>query len=703
VFAFTDLCEKLAEYLSEESVNLVSTAYAVADKAHEGQKRFTGEPYITHPLEVARILANMHMDAECIAAAILHDTIEDTDLSKEQISDQFGEKVAELVDGVSKLKQIRFQSRKYQQAENFRKMMLAMAQDIRVILIKLADRLHNMRTLGTLPAEKKRRVALETLEIYAPIAHRLGMNHMRTEFEELGFKARYPFRYRVLKNAVHNVRKSQKRLINNIERKFEASFKNTPIKNIKIWGREKHLYSLYRKMREKRSAFSNITDVYAFRIIVPNEFECYQALGLVHRCFPPMPSRFKDYIAMPKPNGYQSLHTTLIGQHGVPIEVQIRDVQMDKIAENGIASHWLYKNPSDDNYSKAQQEAEKWLSSLMEIQKKAGSPLEFIENVKIDLYPDEIYVFTPKGNIMALPQGATVVDFAYSVHTDVGNSCVGCKIDRQISGLSTRLRSGQTVEVMTAQGAHPNPSWLNFTVTGKARSSVRHWVKNQERSESQDLGRRLVNGILAGQGLSLDAFKSSTIQCIVKEMGLQTEQELLEDIGLGKSIAQTVVERLLQENIEKVVEKAEPEPLIIKGSEGLVLKYASCCYPIPGDIVLGHLSPGTGIVVHRDACPKIEKWKKHPDKIIELNWDKDLDGEFQVPIYVDVLNGRGVLAELAMSVSEAGANITNVSVDPHDGVHNTVIFYVTIKNRSHLARIVRRLRNVTEVIKVNRN
>ena len=699
--AFTDLREQLAQYLTKKDIQLVSQAYALANQLHDGQKRYTGEKYISHPVEVAGILASMHMDVQCIVAAILHDTIEDTPVTKDELSKQFGSKVADLVDGVSKLKQIRYHSRQYQQAENFRKMMFAMTQDIRVILIKLADRLHNMRTLGTLPAEKKRRVSIETLEIYAPIAHRLGMNWMRIEFEELGFANAYPYRYRVLKDAIKNVRSRQKKFLQTIEKTLAKAFKTFKLKPLQLLGREKHLYSIYRKMRAKNVAFTNIMDVYAFRIIVPQKMDCYRALGIVHESFSPMAGRFKDYIAMPKPNGYQSLHTTCLGPQGVPIEVQIRDQQMDKIAQNGIASHWLYKDPGQVDASEVQHQAEHWLASLMEIQRKTNNPLEFIENVKIDLYPDEIFVFTPKGNIMPLPQGATVVDFAYAVHTDVGNSCVGCRINREIAGLSTPLRSGQTVEVITAKGARPNPNWLNFTVTGKARTNIRHWVKDQEKSESTELGRRLVNGILAAQDLSLEKFKAKKLKKIAVDLGYDSLDGILQDAGMGKFKVKSLVECLIDEKPELTTE-ADVEPLVIRGTEGMVVRFAPCCAPIPGDFIQAFISDGRGVVIHRLLCPKIQKWRKQTDRCIPALWEKDIDNDFQVPVIVDVQNGRGVLADLATNVAQAAANITNVRVEQNDGVHNTVVFHLCVKSRSHLAKVVRRLRTLPEVIRVSR-
>ncbi len=702
MFDFTDLRDQLALYLSQEQVEAITQAYMTAAKAHEGQKRYTGEPYISHPVEVARILAGMHMDHQCIMAAMLHDVIEDTSIDKHTIASRFGEKVAELVDGVSKLKLITFESKEQAQAENFRKMMLAMAQDIRVILIKLADRLHNMRTLGAMPAEKRRRIALETLEIYAPIAYRLGMNHMRVEFEDLGFAALYPLRYRVLKESVRRARGNRKALIRTIEKDIQKHLIDKGIQESSVWGREKHLYSLYNKMHKKRLSLSEVMDVYAFRIILKNPEDCYSALGVVHNMYRPIARRFKDYIAIPKANGYQSLHTTLIGPHGVPIEVQIRTQEMEELAENGVASHWVYKTAEKET---ANIHSSEWLKGLLEIQQNTGNSLEFIENVKIDLFSDAVYVFTPKGNILALPQGATPVDFAYLVHTDIGNACVGCKIDRRLAPLSTRLKNAQTVEIITAKGAHPNPAWLSFAVTGKARSNIRHWLKSQQCSESQALGQRLIQSILMQSNFNIDDLNAQNWQNIVKDFGLASKEELFEEVGLGKRMAPLVAQRLMtyQEvnTVNKLAQK-KPGVLMIQGTEGLVVTYAKCCYPIPGDLIVGQLNMGQGVVIHREKCAKVAKIVKKPSQCINVLWADDVVGDFQVPIVVDVINGKGVLAQLASAIADTNANIINVHVDERDGRHNTVKFLVGVHNRSHLARTMRRLRTVSEVTRIVR-
>jgi len=701
MFAYTDLRDELSHYLSAEKVDEITQAYRVAASAHQDQKRFSGEPYITHPLEVASILAKMQMDHQCIMGALLHDVIEDTSISRDAIASQFGEKVAELVDGVSKLKQIKFESREQAQAENFRKMMLAMAQDIRVIIIKLADRLHNMRTLQALPQEKKRRVALETLEIYAPIAHRLGINHMRVEFEDLGFSYLYPLRYRVLKEAVQRARSERAAFIQSIETQVKEKLQEVGLKNFEIKGREKHLYGLYKKMLKKRLSLFEVMDVYAIRIIVDKPEECYLALGAIHSLYRPISKQFKDYIAIPKANGYQSLHTILIGPSSIPIEIQIRTTEMEKAAENGVAVHWLYK--STDKKAPYLYTNE-WLQDLLDIQKNTGNPIEFIENVKIDLFSDAVYLFTPKGNILSLPQGATPIDFAYMVHTDIGNTCVGCKIDRRFAPLSTRLKSGQTLEIITEKEAHPNPAWLSFASTGKARSNIRHWLKNQQSSEAQALGKRLIEGALACFQVSLKDLDERTIHSVLKDLKLTKIEELYEEVGLGKRLAVLVSQRILdgqQQLLNGKTQKKHPL-LTIKGTEGLVVSYGKCCYPIPGDLIIGQVLLGQGVMIHRERCSKIVKVKKDPKQWVNIEWEVKVHGEFQVPVVLDVINGRGVLASVAAAIAESNANIVNVHVDECDGKHNTITFIITVRDRSHLARLMRRLRMVCEVTRIVR-
>lgn len=707
---FAPLRNALEEYLPKDQIENIHKAYLVGEQAHHGQMRRTGEPYITHPVAVATILASMHMDQESIMAAILHDVIEDTELDKKYIAKEFGEQVSELVDGVSKLTQIKFESRAEAQAENFRKMVLAMAKDLRVILVKLADRLHNMRTLSALPSSKRRRIALETLEIYAPIANRLGMHNFRVEFEDLGFSALYSMRYRVLKNSVNNARGNRKEIMSVIEKALRDCLSQDGRPSCEIYGREKHLYSIYKKMRNKRIPFSEIMDVYAFRIIVENVDSCYRALGYVHNLYKPVPERFKDYIAIPKANGYQSLHTTLFGPYGVPIEIQIRTKDMDCMAESGIASHWLYKaDLRSDN--RAHIRAQEWLKGLVEMQKSTGSSLEFIENVKIDLFPDEVYVFTPKGNILELPNGASAVDFAYAIHTDIGDTCVATKINRRLSPLSTQLSNGQTVEIITSPGAQPNPAWLNFVITGKARSSIKHFLKKQRRAQSIELGLRLINRALSTMDLSLEDIPQENVDKALVETGYAKIDDLLEATGLGKQVPLIVSRRLacaIQDEDEKeeqekrsATEILHDQPLLIEGTEGMVVRFAKCCQPIPGDIIIGVLEAGRGIMVHREQCHS-RNVLKNAENCVFLSWEDDVKGEFEVDVQIETVNKRGVLANLAMATADAASNIENIQVAEGDGRYSLVNLTISVKSRVHLAKVMRRIRMIHEVAKISR-
>ena len=674
----------------------------MADKAHTGQYRASGEPYITHPLEVARILANMRLDYQSIMAAMLHDVIEDTGIDKAQINQEFGGVVASLVDGVSKLAQIKFENKAEAQAGNLRKMMLAMSKDIRVVLIKMADRLHNMRTLGALSYDKQKRIALDTLEIYAPIANRLGMNAFRIEFEDLGFAYLYPVRYRILKEAVKKARGNRKEFIPFIEESLKTRFSQDSLELKHIAGREKHLYSLYKKMRTKDLSLSEIMDVYALRVVTDSIDKCYRALGIIHNLYKPIHGRFKDYIAMPKANGYQSLHSTVLGAHGIPVEIQIRTEAMDQMAENGVAAHWLYKSTNIDTENAAEFRAKEWLKEILEIQQSTGSSKEFIKNVKIDLYPDLVYIFTPAGDIIPLPSGATVVDFAYSVRVDIGNACVAAKIDRRLVPLSTRIYSGQTIEIITAtEGAHPNPDWLSFVTTSKARNKIQDWLKNKHLADSIVLGKRLVERSLAVLSASLQALSAMQIEKVVKELGMGTEDELFAEVGLGRQIAALVARRLITEQPEIILQD-NILPLVICGTEGMVLSYAKCCWPIPGDAILGLLSSGRGIVVHRDTCKNTCSLRKHTEKYIFVQWVAEVIGDFSVELQVDVLNQRGVLAIITSIISEANANIENVYVDERDSRHNSLIFILQVKNRLHLTKIIKLLRAISVVTKVAR-
>lgn len=702
---FKKLRRKL-DYLDEEQIDQIHQAYLVALEAHRGQKRRTGEPYITHPVAVACILADMKMDPQSIMAALLHDVIEDTPTTKAMIAEKFGDTVAELVDGVSKLTQIEFVSRAEQQAENFRKMLLAMAKDIRVILVKLADRLHNMRTLGSLNPNKKQRIARETLEIFAPVAKRLGMRDFSVELEELSFVSLYPRRHAIIKEAIRRARGNRKKVLNMIEKTLQEGLANSSLNSFVLSGREKHVYSLYRKMRNKRLPFSEIMDVYAFRVIVDDNDSCYRALGVIHSLYKPVPERFKDYIAIPKANGYQSLHTTLFGPYGLPIEVQIRTTEMDRMATSGIAAHWLYKTDNQE-MSRSQLRAQQWVQNLLELQDNAGNSLEFIESVKVDLFPDEVYVFTPKGKIMELPAGATAVDFAYAVHTDIGNSCVAVKIDRKLAPLSTPLVNGQTIEVITASRARPNPAWLDFIVTSKARSSIRHFLKNQRRSESITLGKQLLQRALSSLRLSLKKIPETTIDRYLKEVSIEKFNDLLVEIGLGNRVATLVAQRLLdmmQEGVDsaEISENESEAVLAIKGTEGMLVSYGMCCCPIPGDPVVGVLSSGKGIMVHVDRCRRLTKLRRHPEKIMPLRWSEELVGDFLVAVKIDVVNERGILAVMALAVSDADGNIEDMSVEDRDGQHYRVVFKIMVRDRAHLANIIRSLRQIPAVVKITR-
>lgn len=698
------LASGLTQYLGKDQVNSVRRAYYYAEQAHEGQFRRSGDPYVTHPLAVAGILSEMHMDHQSLMAAMLHDVIEDTGITKTAIKTQFGNSVADLVDGVSKLNKIKFSSRAEAQAENFQKMAMAMAKDLRVILVKIADRLHNMRTLDVLAPDKRRRIARETLDIYAPIANRLGMNTVRVEFEELGFAAIYPMRARRIAGAVKRIRGNRKEILSKIETSIEACLEREGLPGRCI-GREKHLYSIYEKMRSKRKSFSEIMDVYAFRIIVDRVDTCYRVLGAVHSLYKPVPGRFKDYIAIPKANGYQSLHTTLFGMHGVPIEIQIRTEEMEAMANNGIAAHWLYKS-SDDLPSNAHMRAREWVNGLLDMQKRAGNSLEFIENVKIDLFPDEIYVFTPKGTIFELPAGSTAVDFAYAIHTDVGNSCVACRISRRLAPLSEPLQSGQTVEIITAPGTQPNPAWLSFVITGKARSNIRHYLKNQKHSESVALGRRLLNKALAGFGNQLEDISPDNIEAVLQQTKLKSMDHLLEEIGLGNRMSYMIAQRLTAQNDistdEAQKESDKKGSIDIRGSEGMVMNYAKCCHPIPGDPIVGHISSGRGMVIHTDDCNNISDIRDNPEKCVSVRWDPKVEGEFSVELRVELENERGIIATLATTITSTDANIEKISTVERDARFSIVNLSLNVHNRVHLARVMKRVRLIKPVAKVTR-
>jgi len=692
------LNRRIEKYLSTDQVAQVMQAYEFAAKAHTGQQRYSGEPYISHPVAVATILAELKLDAQTLMAALLHDVIEDTGVAKADIAGTFGEEVAELVDGVSKLDKVEFRSRAEAQAESFRKMLFAMVGDMRVILVKLADRTHNMRTLWIMPPEKRRRIARETLEIYAPIANRLGMNAIRLELEDLGFRCMYPHRYRVLERALKKAQGNQKQVLQKIGKRFAESLDEAEIEG-RVAGREKHIYSIYRKMREKKRALSEIVDVYGIRIIVDSVDDCYRSLGVVHKCYKPMPGRFKDYIAIPRVNGYQSLHTTLFGPGGLPCEVQIRTEDMDRIAETGIAAHWLYKS-GGSGVGQPQVRANEWLSSLMEME-EGGSSEEFLESVKIDLFPDKVYVFTPKGDIVRLPRGATCVDFAYAVHTGVGNRCVAARIDRRPVPLRTMLKNGQTVQIITARGASPNPAWVNFVVTAKARTAIRSFLKNLQHHEAAELGRRLLDNALREFKLSVRKVPEERMRATLEMLGCNNLQELYEEIGLGERMASLVARRLLPDDSGEVV-AGQAAPLVIAGTEGMVVTYGRCCHPIPGDTIFGYLSAGRGIVIHREDCGNLAEFRKQPDKWIAVEWESRLNRTFPVEIRAEVQNRLGVLAAVAANISSTQTNIEHVQVVERDGDSSSLIFLLQVDGRAQLERVLRSIRTMPEVLSVAR-
>jgi guanosine-3',5'-bis(diphosphate) 3'-pyrophosphohydrolase len=703
LYLFDSLKDVAQEYLTEPQLEALRQSYVVARDAHEGQTRSSGEPYIIHPVAVARILADMRLDVETLQAALLHDVIEDCDVSKEDLEAQFGHTVAELVDGVSKLDKLKFRDRKEAQAENFRKMVLAMVQDIRVILIKLADRTHNMRTLGALRPDKKRRIARETLEIYSPLAHRLGIHNIKTELEELGFEALYPNRYRVLKEVVRSARGNRKEMIQRIHSEIEGRLQEVGLK-ARVVGREKNLFSIYNKMKTKEQRFHTIMDIYAFRVVVDTADTCYRVLGQVHSLYKPRPGRMKDYIAVPKANGYQSLHTSMVGPHGVPVEVQIRTEDMDQMADKGVAAHWSYKGNGERTGTTAQVKAQRWMQSLLELQQSAGNSFEFIENVKSDLFPDEIYVFTPKGRIVELPVGATAVDFAYAVHTDVGNTCVGARVDRNPYPLSKALKNGQTIEIISAPGARPNAAWLNYVVTSRARTKIRQVLKTMRREESITLGRRLLNHALGEH--SLADISPENLNHVLSDLKIQSLDDLLAAIGLGERMSIVIARRLLGDADEltelRSNDSKTKKKLPIRGSEGLLLTFANCCHPIPDDHIIAHVSPGRGLVVHRETCPNVRGYQREPDKYMAVAWSDDYDQEFIAELKVDMLNHQGALAELTNVISKTGSNIHGLSTEERDGRLYTVTVLLTTKDRVHLAGIMKKIRVMPSCSRVRR-
>lgn len=715
---------RIKPYLKPEDVALVWEAYRFAFVAHDGVIRKTGEPYITHPVSVACILADLHLDMPTLLAALLHDVVEDTEVTSEQITEKFGKQVADLVDGVTKLDKIEFQSASQAQAENFRKMLLAMSQDVRVILVKLADRLHNMQTLDAMKPESRRRIAKETLDIYAPIANRLGLNLIYQELEDLSFKALHPMRYRVLTKVIKAARGNRKEVIKKILESIQAKVQEAHIE-AEVTGREKHLYSIYKKMAGKTNAFSQIYDIYGFRIVVKDLPTCYLTLGALHGLYKPIPGKFKDYIAIPKANGYQSLHTTLFGPFGTPIEVQIRSIEMHNVANAGVAAHWMYK-ASDAELTTLQQQTHQWLQRLLEIQSESADSLEFLEHIKVDLFPDEVYVFTPKGNILALPRGSTAVDFAYAVHTDVGNCCVAVKINQELAPLRTELNNGDHVEIITAALSKPNAAWLNYVKTGKARSHIRHYLKTIQSEEPKHIGERMLNQALRAMRVEPEDINEKQWAKLISDYGVKNKQEILADIGLGKRQSVMVAHQLLatESNVAnpdtgnvvsklfgnnlfgKIFGKSNKKPLdtiTIRGSEGMNVQFAACCRPIPGDPILGFINKDKGLIIHTHDCPAIGKFRLDPEKWLDVEWDSDNKHLFKVNLKMVVENKPGMLAMIAAVIANAGSNIDNVSMEEADNsLYTGINFTVQVRDRVHLADLMRTIRKIPNVVRINR-
>lgn len=700
------LSTRLKNYTRQEDIDSIGEAYRFAFVAHDGVVRKTGEPYITHPVAVACILAELHMDVPTIKAALLHDVVEDTPITADQIKKSFGDQVAGLVDGLTKLDKIEFESASEAQAENFRKMLLAMSQDVRVILVKLADRLHNMQTLQAMRPEKQKRIAKETLDVYAPIANRLGLNSIYQELEDLSFQYLYPLRFKALGKAVKAARGNRKEVISKILADIQQQLVQMGI-DAEVMGREKHLYSIYKKMTNKGTRFSQIFDIYGFRIIVKDFASCYHALGALHALYKPIPSKFKDYIAIPKANGYQSLHTTLFGPFGTPIEVQIRSEEMHNIADAGVAAHWLYK-ATDAELTELQQSTHRWLQRLLDIQSESSDSLDFLEHFKVDLFPDEVYVFTPKGNILALPKGSTAVDFAYAVHSDIGNCCVAVRINQELAPLRTELHNGDHVEIITGILAKPNPAWLNYVVTGRARSHIRHFLKSQKTFESSHMGERMLNQALRALHIEPSEIKAEHWEKLIRDYGLKTKESILKDIGLGKRQSVMVAHQLLAmteghtERHSKLPEQSL-DVITIRGTEGMAVQFAQCCNPIPGDPILGFIDKDRGLVIHTHDCQSVSKFKLDPDKWLDVEWEPDNEHLFKTNLQLTVLNQTGMLAKLATTIAEAGSDIVNVSAEEPDGsAYTRVFFTVEVRNRMHLAALMRRLRKIPDVVRINR-
>lgn len=705
VASLADLTRLASAYLPDDDIRRIRDAYRVADEAHLGHFRSSGEPYISHPIAVAETCAHWKLDTESLMAALLHDVLEDTPVTKQYLHERFGAQVADLVDGLSKLDKMEFASREHAQAESFRKMLLAMARDVRVILVKLSDRLHNMRTLGAVDRVKQVRIARETLDIYAPIASRLGLHRLYRELLDLSFRHLHPFRFRVLKKAVQAARGNRREVLGNILETVQKALPEVGL-HAEVAGREKALYGIYRKMKEKRQSFSQVLDIYGFRVIVNDLSQCYLALGVLHQTYKPLPGRFKDYIALPKPNGYQSLHTTLVGPFGAPVEFQIRTRDMQRVAESGVAAHWLYK-ADKESFTDLQKRTHQWLQSLLDIQNQTGDSLEFIEHVKVDLFPDTVYVFTPRGEIRALPRGSTVIDFAYSVHTDVGDRTVSSIVNQQAVPLRTQLQNGDMVEVVTDPLARPNPAWLGFVRTGKARAEIRHSLRRMSYLESVDLGRRLLEQSLAALRIDAAALDAHALLKGAQDVGLKSVEEMHADIGLGKRlapvVARTIALQFASRSAAATLMTPNPAPLLVHGNEGSAVQYSTCCRPLPGDRIIGHLRGGHGLALHRDDCKVAARQRtRDAERWIEVHWAEDIDGSFQCEIEVTLGDQRGALARVAAELAAADANIAHIAMDEQVAGNANMRFVLQVKSRVHLAQVMRQLRRMPEVGKLNR-
>lgn len=694
------LFTEVARYLRTEDVKQLKTAYSFGQGAHSGQFRKSGEPYISHPLAVARILGGLHLDAPTLTAALLHDVVEDTEISKEEISERFGEPVAELVDGVSKLDKIQFQTQEDAQAENFRKMLLAMARDVRVILIKLADRLHNMQTLEAMLPEKQRSISRETLEIYAPIALRLGLNNIYQELQELGFRYSYPLRYRVLMKATKAARGNRREVVGKIEDAITGRLEEAGL-DFRVNGREKHIYSIYKKMVEKQLSFSEVLDIYGFRVIVNDIPACYIALGALHGLYKPIPGKFKDYIAIPKENGYQSLHSTLLGPYNIPIEIQIRTQEMHRIAEDGVASHWIYKS-SDASLDDLHLKTNQWLQSLLETLSDTTDSLEFLEHLKIDLFPGDVYVFTPQGKILTLPRGSTAVDFAYAIHSDIGNCCVAAKINGENAPLRSELKNGDRVEIITAPYAKPNPSWLSYVATGRARSHIRHFLKTIQYEESVELGERMLNQALTALNVEPSLISDAQWEKLVRDSGAKSKKALLAEMALGKQLPVVVAKRLVSPLESQESKQVSSEPITILGTEGLTVQFAKCCHPIPGDVIVGLIKKDHGLIIHDHSCPVITQNKKSAENFLDVTWGKEITRTFSVKLKIIAANRHGVLARIAAAIAKTESNIDDVAMESEKD-YTAMSFIVQVKNRLHLAQVMRNLRRIKEVAKIIRS